>query len=514
MFLKKKEIITLIVITLIASFIRLYSFSEWSIDIDEAFTPWESEKTDFMSFIDYFTFENQTLLKNTTLNRLELTQTFLIKIHPLYYFLNHQILKIYGISEFSLRILSVTFGILAVWLIFLLGRAFLNYKMSVVLVLFTIFHPLIHFHSQNARFYSMIYFVSLIIIYSSLKIRESILSEQVSTAINIKFFVFGIFICLAMLIHASIIFSYTFILIVFLDVILQKGTTKFLRRSIYIWIPLLIMGFFVFVNQIIFLRGRLGNEIIGRDLLQVGGSHLFYNITSLIFNFGIYFWMIIPLGIWLLLKDDNRIFKIFMITFILNILIYLFLSLKSYQIRFDYFYPVLPIFLIIITFTLSKSVDIYVKEIVPVKVISFYAITVFLIGLMLPSFISNFLIDGDRLNWKEVTNYIYRYSLENKDKSIEIYSTDPENLNFYSKNIAKNIENKRLREMNIKLINDYKDTFIVVPLKRSGFDLRNIPKEIQIFLFKKGKMVKVIGKDRLDVHINKLMIFKLNTSEH
>lgn len=507
----KKGIITLLVILLITVVVRFWNITVWSLDVDEAFTPEESKKIDLKSFRDYFALKNASLLEQTTANKLELTQIFLTKTYPLYYFLNHQFIKIYGVNEFSLRILSVIFGIIGVMLTFVIGKEFFSYRVGVISACFSLFHPLIHFHSQNARFYSMAYCISLLVIYVSLWVRRMLLGQEVLLKDNIKLAICGVVVWLAMLVHGSLIFSIILFLIMLLDVIFERGVTNFIRRSAYLWIPFIGIGVFVLINQIIFLKARLGTEGVNSDLLEIGGSNCVYNFLSMIFNFGFYFWMIIPLGIWVFIKDRNRIFGIILFSFLLSLCLYLFLSLKSWQVRFDYFYSVLPLFLIMVTFTIVRAVDLYAKENLLVKTISAYVLALFLAGLMLPSSISNLLIDGDRLNWKEAMVYIQDYRLKNRiNEAADIYSPAPDSLKFYLKNAKEKIEPQRLREMDINSIGrKYKDIFIVVPLTRSGFDLRNIPEGIRRFIFENGVLLKVIGKDRLDVHICKLAVFKI-----
>ena len=189
-------------------------------------------------------------------------------------------------------------------------------------------------------------------------------------------------------------------------------------------------------------------------------------------------------------------------------MIYLFLSIKINQVRFDYFFSVLPIFLILISYILVKGVDLLVKEFKSAEIIS-YILACYLILLILPSFISNLLIDGDRLNWKETANYIKQQFLENEiKKPIDIYSTEPGKLEYYLEDYSNDIQNKQLRAFNMH-IRDHKKVFVIIPLRRSGFDIRNISKSLQNSIFKNGRLIKIIGKNRLDIHVNKLAILEI-----
>ncbi len=381
-YFEKKEVISILLLLIVVGLIRFYKFTYWSIDVDEAFTPRESQKVDLNTFIDYIAFRNADLLKDTTTKKSELTELFLVKTFPLYYLLNHQIIKIFRVNEFSLRLLSVIFGILAVLVVFLIGKEFFNFETAIIASFFTIFHPLIHFHSQNARFYSMGFLFSVLLIYSSLRFRTIILNETNSQN-KLFFFLFGLFIWLPMLVHGSLLFTLVFVSLVFLNIIMQKGVSNFFKKTVCMIPSFLIMGFFVLINQIIFLKGRFGIMAVPNDLLQIGGSRLLHNIFSLIFNFGYHFWIIIPIAIWILFNDNNKIYKIMVISFVINLLIYILLSFKTYQVRHDYFMPVLPVFLFIIAYTIVKCVNIICtnKDILSVK------LTPYIIMLYFSSFL-------------------------------------------------------------------------------------------------------------------------------
>jgi hypothetical protein len=526
----KREIIALIVILVVAISVRFYKYSEWSIDIDEGFTPSELVMIDLKSFkdiknvlVDYFTLNNISQLEMykkkdgisdeesdylTTL--MKANETLALKIYPLYQYIVNQAVRIKGtVNESSLRIPSVIFGILSILLVYLLCNRYFNFHIAIIVASFTILHPLIQFHSQNARYYSVAYFFSLLVIYGSLRIREVLLNGPITLKTKILFFIAGILLWAPMLVHVFLIFSIIFMLLMLIDVILQKGVVEFLRRSAYLLVPFVIVGVFVAINQLIFMKGYLGHEMEREIFHEVGGSHLIHNIISLIYNYGIYFWMIIPLGVWIALKDDNRIFRIVTFSFILNLIVYLGLSLKTSYMRHDYFYAAMPLFLIIVAYAIVKSTELYVREKRHAIIIS-YALSLFLIGLMLPEFVSNFQIDGNRLNWKSAAEYVQGNSSKESDMKVEIYSPSPGNLDFYMRKIKNPYKNISLRKMDTNHVdNNSGKVFVIIPLTRAGFDVRNVPSDVKKYIFENGMLERILGRNRFDVRICKLAIFRI-----
>ena len=380
--------------------------------------------------------------------------------------------------------------------------------------LLTLFHPLLHFHSQNARFYSMAYFFSLLMVYLTLRAREIILNEQLNSRNKVFLFMFGIIVWLPMLIHGSLIFSIVFLIVVLIDILSHIKMRAIKKKLYYLAPPLIVIGLIVGVNQAIFLKGRIGSSMIDPNVIGVKfyGSHLAHNMISLINNLGIQFWLIIPLGMIVFQKKNNRIFRITSITFIISLLLYIVLSVKSFEMRADYFLSAIPFFMIIVCYTIDRLVGLYVNESkYSNKII--YIIAVYLICLTLPGFISTSLIDGDRLNWREAANYIKELNRnDNTTKKIIIYTNSPDNISYYL-NDAKYYESRQVRRMSPNTLGLADEKyFIVMPLRRAGFDDRGIVKEINDYIFEHGKLEKIVGRDRLDPHINKLAIFSIKSS--
>lgn len=77
---------------------------------------------------------------------------------PLYWILLHFWIKIFGISEFSLRFPSLIFNFLSIILVFLLGKSLFNKGVGIAASLFIGLSPFHLWYAQEARDYSMVLF--------------------------------------------------------------------------------------------------------------------------------------------------------------------------------------------------------------------------------------------------------------------------------------------------------------------------------------------------------------------
>ena len=84
---------------------------------------------------------------------------------PLFFILEHLACSVFGISEFSIRLLPALFGIFNIFLIYKLTRSFFPEKVSLIAAFLFAFNPYQVYYSQEARMYSMFLTTSLFIIY-------------------------------------------------------------------------------------------------------------------------------------------------------------------------------------------------------------------------------------------------------------------------------------------------------------------------------------------------------------
>ncbi len=98
------------------------------------------------------------------LNRIK--AIFLDAHPPLYYLILYFWRVLFGDSEFSLRFLSMFFGVLAIPLIYKLGKLLFNKRTGLISALILSVSPIHIWYSQEARAYSILVFLSMLIVYS------------------------------------------------------------------------------------------------------------------------------------------------------------------------------------------------------------------------------------------------------------------------------------------------------------------------------------------------------------
>lgn len=84
---------------------------------------------------------------------------------PLFFILEYFIIKLFGISEFSIRLLPALFGIISIFVFYKVIRSFFSEKISFIALFLFCFNPYQIYYSQEARMYSLFMFITLIIIY-------------------------------------------------------------------------------------------------------------------------------------------------------------------------------------------------------------------------------------------------------------------------------------------------------------------------------------------------------------
>ena len=81
---------------------------------------------------------------------------------PLYFFLLHFWMKIFGNSEIAIRSLSVIFGILTVPLVYIVSKKVASEKVAILSTLVTAMSPLLVFFSVEARMYPIVVFLVML----------------------------------------------------------------------------------------------------------------------------------------------------------------------------------------------------------------------------------------------------------------------------------------------------------------------------------------------------------------
>lgn len=104
----------------------------------------------------------------------EITHRAAYDIHPpLYYYLLHFWVRLFGTSEFAVRSLSAVIGILLVGLTFLLGRRLFDPGVGLVAAFLSAISPFQVYYSQEARMYILLAALSALAMYCLLKLMEA-----------------------------------------------------------------------------------------------------------------------------------------------------------------------------------------------------------------------------------------------------------------------------------------------------------------------------------------------------
>lgn len=155
---KKTVNIILIAILILGSFLRVYGIGSESFWIDEAATMYTTRQAPSQAIRDIYT---------TTRAAPEFFETG--GTPPLYYVLANYWTKLIGLSEAKLRLLSVLFGTVSIYVIFLIGNLVFDYRAG-LLSAFILSINYAHInYSQEARTYSLMVLLSSLSIYFLIK---------------------------------------------------------------------------------------------------------------------------------------------------------------------------------------------------------------------------------------------------------------------------------------------------------------------------------------------------------
>ena len=135
--------VALLTIVLIGLLFRVYHLGTQSIWLDEAFS---------------------VALAKMTLP--QMVQAAAPDVHPpLYYFLLHYWMMVFGTSESAVRLLSVLFGVLAIPMIYVVGRQLFNKEVGLVAALILALSSFNIYYSQETRMYSLMVLLALLSMY-------------------------------------------------------------------------------------------------------------------------------------------------------------------------------------------------------------------------------------------------------------------------------------------------------------------------------------------------------------
>lgn len=271
---------------------------------------------------------------------------------PLYYLLTKLSLSIFGVSEFSLRLVSAISGILLVVAVYYFAKEFLNKKIALVSSLIVAISAYLIYFSQEARMYSLFALLAVLSYYFFLKYLKK------DKLVYLVFYILStVLLIYTQYLGFVIIFSQ--LLLFFIDF---KNNQKFLFKILISWGLILIL----FIPQL----GTFYNQFLGRTSENISIS---FSLKEKISNFiGAFyrfsasriFLDLNPSGIKKLLISSPIDFLIFTISLLVPLyllIIGLIESFKKYR-QFFYFFiiiSILPILLILVSSEIAHAANRY-----------------------------------------------------------------------------------------------------------------------------------------------------------
>lgn len=98
---------------------------------------------------------------------------------PIYYMFIKLWTNIFGFSELSLRLPSIIFSLVTVYLVYLITKKLSNKKMALWAAIFTGFNPLLIYYAQEVRMYSLITMLLAIVLYYFIKLEKKISTTDI-----------------------------------------------------------------------------------------------------------------------------------------------------------------------------------------------------------------------------------------------------------------------------------------------------------------------------------------------
>lgn len=338
-----KEHKVLFFILLIGAFLRIYKIDNQSLWIDELFTMNISNPNNSFGFIYDF-------LKNNDPHP------------PLFYFLAHTFLLLFGFSSLTLKGLSAFVGILGVFSAYFLGKELVNKEVGILTTFLTAINYFHIYYSQEGRMYSLFFLTTCIAILSFSKFlrkmnKKTMVFFIIGSTLMIYTHFFGVFLLISLyiIIVTSIIKSKHFL-----------ATLKYLITSglitLVLYTPAIIIIFSNPDRDVFWIKApNLKTfEFMFKEFFGYSSATVFLIIVLLVLSIIIFS---------IRRKNNsvnNNIFnyslKIIFVTISITILLSLLYSyLKLPIVVSRYFICILPLILVLISITIYKLRNRYVK---------------------------------------------------------------------------------------------------------------------------------------------------------
>jgi mannosyltransferase len=170
----------LLLTVLLGTFLRLYHISAQSLGADDTWSVWVSK-----------------------LSLHGIVQTTAADVHPpLYYFLLHYWMAYFGTSELAVKLLSVVFGVLAIIVVYSLGRQLFDERAGLVAAFILAVSSFNIRYSQEVRMYSLLVLLGLLSMYFFVRLSQrstpiTWAGYVISTTLLLYTHAYGLFLLLA-----------------------------------------------------------------------------------------------------------------------------------------------------------------------------------------------------------------------------------------------------------------------------------------------------------------------------
>ena len=332
---KQKIHIFLILILVLGTLLRLNGLGDESFWLDESYTA------------EYRKFSIPEIIKGSYADSTLLPQYFGkgAGTVPAYYLITNTWIKLVGISEFKLRFISAAFGIISIYLIFILGKLMFNNKIGLIAAfLMSINHQQIYF-SQEARMYSMLIALTLL----------SVITLIQSLKTNKPIYWIGFIITNTILLYTHY-FSFFILFFEFLFIF------TFIKKYIKNFKQIFISGLTIFILYIPWIPALINQVTLGSPTGRFAGSPTIINLITALTRFNS--WISpdlntrlalrtfnifqLPLSGWILIISVILITIFLILSFIYGLLILKFITkdpLKYQKLILLLFWLIIPIFI-------------------------------------------------------------------------------------------------------------------------------------------------------------------------
>ena len=330
---------------------------------------------------------------------------------PLYYLILKIWSYVFGTSEIALRFPSIVFGLLTIYLVYLIGKELFNKKVGLIAGSFLTTSGLHIYYSQEARMYSLVTLLVSYLVYLFLKKR---------------WFLFSIILLLiGMTDYPALLIIPVFLVVGRKEWRKLVLSSSLLVISYLIWLPILFKQLSVGLSTVGSSWGNLLGAfslknfalipvkfILGR--ISFDNKYLYASIVVIAaFLFG-----------YLILKSTRRVNFLIWLWFLLPILLGFFISLKLPIFSYFRFLFCLPALYLLVAIGLEKvkpRISMILVVILIVLNLAFSGIYLFTPGFQ-------------REDWRELTTFIKEESVSKNTITLFVADSNMEAYKYYDSN--------------------------------------------------------------------------------